>query len=122
MHNLELIIILVHPDGWVHNFRIFAAFLTLLFVVDDGDDDGGGEGSVELSVEFLEDDAVTEVDGTTEVVSAAKTMALSPRRSSEEEGVLPLLLTLPLSFVMAYVVAKYNLCRPTWFFENFFVW
>ena len=113
MHNLELIIILVHPDGWVHNFRIFAAFLTLLFVVDDGDDDDGGEGSVELSVEFLEDDAVAE--------AAAKTMALSPRRSSEEEGVLPLL-TLPLSFVMAYVVAKYNLCRPTWFFENFFVW
>lgn len=85
----------------MHNFRIFAAFLTLLFVDDDGDDDGG-EGSVELSVEFLEDDAVAE--------AAAKTMALSPRRSSEEGGVLPLLLTLPLSFVVAYMVAKYNLC------------
>ncbi len=109
MHNLELMIIFVHPDGWVHNFLMFAAFLTLLFVVD-----GDGEGSVELRVEFLEDDAVTE--------AAAKTMAaLSPRRSSEEGGALPLLLTLPLSFVVAYMVAKYNLCRP-WFFENFFAW
>ena len=59
MHSLELIIIFVHPDGWVHNFLMFAAFLTFLFAGD-----GGRVAVVEVSAEFLEDAAaaVTEVD------------------------------------------------------------
>ena len=105
MHSPELMIIFVHPDGWVHNFRIFTAFLTFLFDVD------GDVAVVEVSTEFLEDAAVTEVDdaATTAALdgdgaAASKTMTpLLLLRSSEEAGAL--LLPLPSAFIVAFAVS-----------------
>ena len=111
MHSPELIIIFVHPDGWVHNFRMFGspAFLTLLFAVDAD----GVVAVVEVSAEFLEEAAVTEVDddavttaATLDGDGAAASKTMTPLlllRSSEEAGAL--LLPLPSVFIVAFAVS-----------------
>jgi hypothetical protein len=84
----------------VHNFRIlFAALLTLLFVIDDD----VVVVAAELSAEFLEDaDAVTTATLDGDGSAASKTMASSLLlRSSEEAGTL--LLPLPSAFIVAFL-------------------
>jgi hypothetical protein len=96
----------------VHNFRIFDAFLTLLFAVDVGVADDIAV--VEVSTEFLEDadPAVTEVDdavtaatfdGDGAAASTTMTPLLLLLRSSEEAGAL--LLPLPSAFIVALAVS-----------------
>jgi hypothetical protein len=106
MHSLELMIIFVHPDG-VHNFRIFDAFLTLLFAVD------GFVADDVVSVDSSEDAPFTEVDDAVTAATfdgdgaaASKTMTpllLLLLRSSEEAGAL--LLPLPSAFIVALAVS-----------------
>lgn len=105
MHSPELMIIFVHPDGWVHNFRMFgsAVFLTLLFAVFDGGvADDVAVAVVEVSAEFLEDAAVTEVD---DAVTTATSLDGDGAAASSKTMTPPLLLPLPSVFIVAFAVS-----------------